>query len=112
MDIMNCIEVQNLVKTFREKGKTITAVDDISFSVRKGEIFGLLGPNGAGKSTTINILTGLLDKDSGKVKILWFDPKKLGVCQKQDQCCHSLLMAFRCSYNKAKPEGLRQNIRC
>lgn len=73
---MNYIEVTSLVKTFKEKGKIITAVDDISFSVRKGEIFGLLGPNGAGKSTTINILTGILNKDSGAVKILGFEPEK------------------------------------
>lgn len=73
---MNYIQVSNLVKTFREKGKTIKAVDNISFSVRKGEIFGLLGPNGAGKSTTINILTGLLEKDSGTVRILGCEPEK------------------------------------
>ena len=72
---MNYIEVKNLVKTFREKGKTITAVDGISFSVKKGEIFGLLGPNGAGKSTTINMLTGLLEKDSGTIKILGCEPE-------------------------------------
>src|SRR3989338_2708552 len=72
---MNYIEVQNLVKTFKEKGKTVTAVDGISFSVKKGEIFGLLGPNGAGKSTTINMLTGLLEKDSGTVKILGYEPE-------------------------------------
>ncbi|MEK6943257.1 MAG: ABC transporter ATP-binding protein [Nanoarchaeota archaeon] len=73
---MNYIEVSNLVKTFKEKGKTITAVDGISFNVKKGEIFGLLGPNGAGKSTTINILTGLLEKDSGMIKILGYEPEK------------------------------------
>src|SRR3989338_3718761 len=73
---MNPIEVSNLVKTFKEKGRAITAVDDISFSVKKGEIFGLLGPNGAGKSTTINMLTGLLEKDSGNIKILGFEPEK------------------------------------
>ena len=73
---MNYIEVSNLVKTFREKGKAITAVDGISFSVKKGEIFGLLGPNGAGKSTTINMLTGLLEKDSGTIKILGYEPEK------------------------------------
>lgn len=73
---MHDIEVQNLVKTFREKGKIIIAVDGISFSVKKGEIFGLLGPNGAGKSTTINILTGLLEKDSGTIKILGYEPEK------------------------------------
>ena len=73
---MDYIEVYNLVKTFKEKGKEIIAVDGISFKVRKGEIFGLLGPNGAGKSTTINILTGLVEKDSGTVKILGFEPEK------------------------------------
>ena len=73
---MNYIEVNSLVKTFREKGKTITAVDNISFNVKKGEIFGLLGPNGAGKSTTINMLTGLLQKDSGAIRILGFEPEK------------------------------------
>ena len=73
---MNCIEVYDLVKTFKEKGKEIVAVDGISFKVKKGEMFGLLGPNGAGKSTTINILTGLLEKDSGTVKILGFEPEK------------------------------------
>lgn len=72
---MNYIEVSNLVKSFKEKGKIIKAVDDISFNVKKREIFGLLGPNGAGKSTTINILTGLLEKDSGVVKILGFEPE-------------------------------------
>ena len=73
---MNDIEVTRLVKTFREGGKTITAVDGVSFSVKKGEVFGLLGPNGAGKSTTINMLTGLLEKDSGTIKILGFEPEK------------------------------------
>src|SRR3990167_11494380 len=71
---MHDIEVQNLVKTFREKGKVITAVDGISFSVKKGEFFGLLGPNGAGKTTTINMLTGLLEKDSGEISILGKNP--------------------------------------
>ena len=72
---MDCIEVYDLVKTFKEKGKEVVAVDGISFKVKKGEMFGLLGPNGAGKSTTINILTGLLEKDSGTVKILGFEPE-------------------------------------
>ena len=62
---MDYIEVKNLVKTFKEHSGTVRAVDDVSFSVKKGEIFGLLGPNGAGKTTTINILTGLITKDSG-----------------------------------------------
>jgi ABC-2 type transport system ATP-binding protein len=63
---MNIIEVRDLHKTY---GKSVVAVDGISFSVQQGEIFGFLGPNGAGKSTTIKILTTLLEKTSGKVTI-------------------------------------------
>ena len=76
MNSINTIEVQNLVKTYKERGSIITAVDDISFSVKRGEIFGLLGPNGAGKTTTLNILNGLLTKDSGSIKILGYDPEE------------------------------------
>ncbi len=61
----NIIEVSHLVKKF----DAITAVNDISFSVRAGEIFAILGPNGAGKSTTIKILTTLLRPTSGKVTL-------------------------------------------
>jgi ABC-2 type transport system ATP-binding protein len=60
------ILVQDLHKTY---GKKFLAVNGISFTVKKGEIFGFLGPNGAGKSTTIKILTTLLEKSSGKVTI-------------------------------------------
>ncbi len=59
------IEIQNLTKTY---GK-IKAVDDISFTVEKGEILGFLGPNGAGKSTTMNILTGFISSTSGAIKV-------------------------------------------
>ncbi len=61
------IEVKNLVKKYK-KTKT-NAVDDVSFSVNKGEFFSLLGPNGAGKTTTISILTTILGKTSGEVTI-------------------------------------------
>jgi ABC-2 type transport system ATP-binding protein len=61
----NIIEVKNLVKKFKD----FTAVNDISFEVKKGEIFAFLGPNGAGKSTTIKILTTLLDKTSGEILV-------------------------------------------
>jgi ABC-2 type transport system ATP-binding protein len=71
---MKSIEVNNLTKTFKEGKNKVNAVDNISFSVNKGEIFGLLGVNGAGKTTTINMLTGLLKKDSGIIKILGKDP--------------------------------------
>lgn len=59
------IEIQNLTKVY---GK-IVAVDNISFTVEKGEILGFLGPNGAGKSTTMNILTGFISSTSGTVKV-------------------------------------------
>ncbi|MBE2215851.1 MAG: ABC transporter ATP-binding protein [Opitutaceae bacterium] len=59
------IEVEHLVKHF---GRTV-AVNDISFTVRRGEIIGFLGPNGAGKSTTMRILTGYLPANAGVVKI-------------------------------------------
>jgi len=61
--VEDIVIVDSLHKTY---GKNVIAVDGISFSVKKGEIFGFLGPNGAGKSTTIKILTTLLEKTSGK----------------------------------------------
>jgi ABC-2 type transport system ATP-binding protein len=63
---MPTVEVSHLVKTF---GNT-RAVDDISFGVDRGEIFGLLGPNGAGKTTTIRILLDIFKPDHGTVSIL------------------------------------------
>lgn len=66
------IEVKNLVKKFGR----VKAVDDISFSIGKGEIIGLLGPNGAGKTTTMRILTGFLSSDSGLAKIDGVDIEK------------------------------------
>jgi ABC-2 type transport system ATP-binding protein len=62
---MAAIQANHLKKTFG----TITAVDDVSLSVREGEIFGFLGPNGAGKTTTIRLLTGVLTPDSGEALI-------------------------------------------
>ena len=60
------VEVKNLTKKF---GK-FTAIDNISFEIREGQIMGLLGPNGAGKTTTIMMLLGLIKPDIGKIKIL------------------------------------------
>lgn len=69
MDNGNIIEVKNLTKNF---GK-FTAVDDISFNVKKGEIFGLLGPNGAGKSTTLRMLSTLSRPTKGTATIGGYD---------------------------------------
>lgn len=62
---MAIIEVDGLVKKFRD----LTAVDQVSFNVEEGEIFGFLGPNGAGKTTTINILCTLLKPTAGQARV-------------------------------------------
>lgn len=63
------IKVENLVKTFGRK----KAVDDVSFTVERGEILGFLGPNGAGKSTTMRMVTGFIPPTAGKVSVGGFD---------------------------------------
>jgi ABC-2 type transport system ATP-binding protein len=63
---MNILEIKNLTKKFAD----FIAVDNISLSIREGEIFGFLGPNGAGKSTTINMIAGLLRSNEGEINIL------------------------------------------
>jgi len=68
----NAIEIKNLTKKF----KKFTAVDDISFNVKKGEIFAFLGPNGAGKTTTIKMITTLLKKSSGEILVNDKNPEK------------------------------------
>ncbi|WP_292366239.1 MULTISPECIES: ABC transporter ATP-binding protein [unclassified Methanoculleus] len=75
----NVIEVESLTKTFG----AITAVDGISFEVRRGEIFGFLGPNGAGKTTTTRMLTGVVPIDGGSVRIFGHDIQKEPVLAKQ-----------------------------
>ena len=66
------LEVKNLTKKFGD----FTAVNSISFSIDKGEIFGVVGPNGAGKTTTIKILTTLLPPTSGEALIGGYDVVK------------------------------------
>ena len=66
------IEIEHLTKTY---GST-RAVDDLSLTVRRGEIFGLLGSNGAGKTTTVECLEGLRRPTSGRVRVLGMDPRE------------------------------------
>ncbi|HEV2625804.1 MAG TPA: ATP-binding cassette domain-containing protein, partial [Xanthobacteraceae bacterium] len=66
------IEAHGLTKTY---GAAV-AVDHISFSVGRGEIFGLLGPNGAGKTTTILMMLGLTEISEGDVRVLGFNPAR------------------------------------
>jgi ABC-2 type transport system ATP-binding protein len=64
------VQVQNLYKSY---GTTV-AIDDVSFEVYEGEIFGMVGPNGAGKSTTIECVEGLRKPDRGSIRVLGLDP--------------------------------------
>ena len=66
---MAIIEVKNVTKRFNDK----LVLDNVSYEVEQGEIFGFIGPNGAGKSTLINIMTSLLTPDSGTIKICGYD---------------------------------------
>ena len=66
---MSIIEVKNITKRFNDK----LVLDNVSYEVNEGEIFGFIGPNGAGKSTLINIMTTLLIPDSGTIKICGYD---------------------------------------
>jgi len=69
---MNAVEVENLTKIYGE----LKAVDDISFKVKKGEIFAFLGPNGAGKTTTVEMIEGIRIPTKGKIKVLGHDVRK------------------------------------
>jgi ABC-2 type transport system ATP-binding protein len=72
MAVLPAVELYYLVKTFG----TFCAIDNLSLTVRQGEIFGLLGPNGSGKTTTVNIIAGLLSPTSGMVRIFGHDITK------------------------------------
>jgi len=69
---MPIVEVKNLRKSYPDK----IAVEDVSFHVERGEIFGILGTNGAGKTTTVECLQGLREPDSGSISVLGLDPRK------------------------------------
>lgn len=113
----NIIQVNNLVKKFHD----LTAVNDISFTVKPGEIFAFLGPNGAGKSTTIKMLTTLLRPTSGEIKLNGFDPlteqdevrQSFGIVF-QDQSLDSELTAYENMYFHAilfKVKNPKENIK-
>src|SRR3984957_11718445 len=65
------VEIEHLRKTYG----SVVAVDDVSFSVAEGEIFGILGPNGAGKTTTVECAIGLRSPDSGTIRLMGLDPQ-------------------------------------
>lgn len=77
---MNSIEVKNLKRIYRatigvirRSVKEIIAVDDVSFEIKEGELFGLLGPNGAGKTTIVKVLATLLIPNAGEVRVRGLD---------------------------------------
>ncbi len=107
------IEVSGLRKCYGD----VIAVDDISFTVQRGEIFGLLGPNGAGKTTTLECLEGLRRSDEGRLDVLGVDPDReahrltdlIGVQLQASgfpptMTCDDA-MRFFCSYHHAAPRG-------
>ena len=68
---MSVVQVEHLRKVYGP----VVAVDEVSFEVQEGEIFGLIGPNGAGKTTTVECLQGLRHSDAGRIRVLGFDPQ-------------------------------------
>lgn len=89
------IEVRNLVKRYPKA--TTPAVDGVSFSVQRGEIFGLLGPNGAGKTTTIGVLTTNVIPTSGTVQIMGIDVARDPIGVKQ----HISVVPQRCNLDQS-----------
>ncbi|MBS3777927.1 MAG: ATP-binding cassette domain-containing protein [Candidatus Thermoplasmatota archaeon] len=86
MSTVDIIKTTDLTKTFKD----LTAVDNISFTVNKGEIFGFLGPNGAGKTTTIKMLTTLLHPSKGSAEIASHD-----IIKKRDDVRKSIGVVFQ-----------------
>ncbi len=66
------LNVEKISKSFKD----VQAVDELSFQIKKGEIYGLLGPNGAGKTTTIKLILGLLEPEAGDISVLGLNPQK------------------------------------
>ena len=73
------LQVENVSKVFRDfwRRPKVSAVRDLTFEVRRGEVFGLLGPNGSGKSTTIKMLLGLLHPTQGRLRVLGHSPREV-----------------------------------
>jgi ABC-2 type transport system ATP-binding protein len=107
------IRIDHLTKVFRDRSRMVTAVEDVTFEVRKGEIFGLLGPNGAGKSTVIRILTTLLKPTSGAAYVGSYEVtgnpteirKTIGVCPQNSTLDNELT-----AYDNLEFYGNLQNV--
>lgn len=73
---MKAVSFHNIAKTYQSAGRTLQALNGVSFDIEEGEFFGLLGPNGAGKTTLISILAGLSRATSGQAQVCGFDVVK------------------------------------
>ena len=114
------VDVVNLRKCYGD----LVAVEDVSFSVAEGEIFGILGPNGAGKTTTVECITGLRRPDSGRIRVLGLNPQTdrtrlhelVGVQLQDSQLpaqlrVHEILRLYRSFYrNPADTTGLLDTL--
>jgi ABC-2 type transport system ATP-binding protein len=113
------LAIEHLQKSYRSRAGVFRALDDLSFSVQTGEIFGLLGPNGAGKTTTLSILCGLLQPDGGRVLLEGAQLRRgdlrarVGVCPQRAviweklTCLEQLTMTGEL-YNLARREARRR----
>ena len=102
MSADNIIEIEHLSKSFGQ----IKAVDDLSFRVKRGELFAFLGVNGVGKSTTISMICGLLKKDAGSIRVCGSEVEKTG-----GDTSKKLGIVFQNSVLDA-PLTVLQNLRC
>ena len=97
------IVIENLVKKYGD----LLAVNNISFKIRKGEIFAFLGPNGAGKTTTVEILEGIRKKTSGKAYVLGKDIDKKKELDSLKKIIGTLPQEFNTHENLTVKENLR-----
>ena len=103
---MDAIQVRNLTKQF----KNVLAVNDISFNVKEGEVFGVLGLNGAGKTTTIKMISGLTRPTNGDIKVFDYDIYKdinkiksiIGVSPQESAIANNLTIKENIIYKKLK----------
>ncbi len=100
------LQVKDLTKTFWRRRRSVRAVRGVSFSANSGEVVGLLGPNGAGKSTTIKSILGLLQPDSGEVRVFGYD-----ALHQQRQCLHYMSAVLEGSRNVYWRLTPRENMR-
>lgn len=102
------IEFQNIKKEFHQKNKLVTAIDDVSLKIDKGDIFGVIGYSGAGKSTLLRMVNGLEEPTSGKVLIKGKDLKQLSKAE-QIQTRKKISMVFQ-HFNLLESKTVFDNV--